>query len=327
MKRIVLTGGGTAGHVMPNVALLPYLAGNEIHYVGGSGMEKDIMSNYPNVIYHEIPCVKYARDGFFKNVAVPFKLIRSISNAKKVLKEIKPDVVFSKGGYVSLPVALAAGKTPLVTHESDLSLGLTNRLIAKKCKYVCCSFDVTAKKLANGVYTGAILRRGLTGGIRTSPFPTLLIMGGSLGSKALNECVFEALDTLTKRYNVIHVVGKGNLTDRRADGYKQTEFCSDMSLAYANADYIVSRGGANTLFEIAALNKKALIVPLPLGASRGDQIENAEYFFRRNVIRLLPQENLTSKNLLAELKKLESFVPEKFEADGTKKVASIILSV
>lgn len=326
MKKVVLTGGGTAGHIMPNIALLPYLSDCEIHYIGGNGMEKELIGAQKNVIYHEISSVKYARGINLKNLLIPFKLLKSIHAARKTLKSIKPDIIFSKGGFVSLPVALASGKTPVITHESDMSLGLTNKIISRKCKYVCTAFDVTAEKLKNGVYTGALLRRELFFGKRTMPSPTLLVMGGSLGSAAINDCLFKCLDKLVKRYRIIHIVGKGNLKDLNIPGYKQMEFTSSMADIYADADLIISRGGANSLFEIAALNKRALIIPLPKGASRGDQIENASYFYKRGLIKVLPQDELTPERLIDELKALETFTPQKFNVNGTKKVAELILN-
>lgn len=326
MTTIVLTGGGTAGHVMPNIALLPFFDGCSVHYIGGNGMEKQLISAHKNVTYHEIPCVKYERGIKLKNLLIPFKLIKSVFAAKKVLKEISPDVIFTKGGFVSLPVALAARKTPLITHESDMSLGLTNKLIAKKCRYVCTAFDVTADKLKNGVYTGAILRQEIYGGKRSSVRPTLLVMGGSLGSKAINDCLNECLNELTERYDVVHIVGKGNLSGTKMPHYRQMEFCSSMADLYASADLIISRGGSGSLFEIAALRKKALIIPLPKGASRGDQVENAEYFSSRSLVKVLPQNELTPKRLIDEVKKLASFKPSAMKVDGTADVARLILS-
>ncbi len=324
MKKIVLAGGGTAGHVMPNLALIPYLKDCEIHYIGGNGIEKELLKGYDGVVYHEIPCVKYVRGRIIPNLLIPIKLIRSVSRAKKVIKSIEPDVIFCKGGYVCLPVALAKGKATLITHESDLSLGLTNKLIAKKCKYVCTSFDCTAPTLKNRNYTGALIRRELLKGTRNTPYPTLLVMGGSLGSEAINKCVYEALDELTKRYNVIHIVGKGKARDISARGYTRLEF-ADMPNIYASADLIVSRGGAGSLFEIASLNKKALVIPLPKGVSRGDQVENAAYFESKGVIKVLPEERLSPETLIKELTALESFSPKAFDACGTKKVAALIL--
>lgn len=326
MKKIVLTGGGTAGHVMPNIALLPYLTNCEIHYIGGNGIEKSILSEHKEVIYHEIPCVKYTRNKIVKNLLIPFKLFISVRRAKKVLRKIAPDVIFGKGGYVSLPVALAKGKIPLIVHESDLSLGLTNKLIAKKCVYVCTSFDVTANNLRNGLYTGALIRRELFTGKRTTPQPTLLIMGGSLGSEAINHCVAEALDELTMRYNVVHIVGKGNKRNVKKANYLELEF-AEMADIYAGADLIVSRGGANSLFEIAALNKKALVIPLPKGASRGDQVENAAYFEKKGLVKVLKQEQLTKERFLAEIESLAAFTPSKLNVLGTKKVAKLLLDL
>ncbi|MBR2968023.1 MAG: UDP-N-acetylglucosamine--N-acetylmuramyl-(pentapeptide) pyrophosphoryl-undecaprenol N-acetylglucosamine transferase [Clostridia bacterium] len=326
MKKIILSGGGTAGHVIPNLALLPYLSGCEIHYIGGNGIEKELVEANKNVTYHQIPCVKYVRGSLLKNLTVPFKLLSSIHAAKKLLRAIAPDVIFCKGGYVSLPVALAAKNVPLITHESDFSLGLTNKLIKNKCRYVCASFPNTAQNLKNGVFTGAILRREIYLGVRTATHPTLLIMGGSLGSKAISDCVTSCISELTNRYDVVHIVGKGKLTGITADGYTEIEFCSDMPSAYANADLIISRGGANALFEIAALRKKALIIPLPKGASRGDQVENAEFFANKNLIKHLPQSKLNPHTLISELESLESFTPSYFNVDGTKKVAKLILS-
>ena len=325
MKKIVLCGGGTAGHVMPNLALLPYLTGCEIHYLGGNGIEKELVEANKNVTYHQIPCAKYVRGSLLKNLTVPFKLLSSIHAAKKVLHAIAPDVIFCKGGYVCLPVALSAGKIPLITHESDFSLGLTNRIIKNKCRYVCSSFAPTVSKLKNGVFTGAILRREIYLGVRTATHPTLLIMGGSLGSKAISDCVTSCVSELTKRYNVVHIVGKGKKTGTVTNGYTELEFCSDMPSAYANADLIVSRGGANSLFEIAALKKKALVIPLPKGTSRGDQIENTNYFVSKNLVRSLSQSDLSPIRLIKELEKLETFTPSHFIVDGTKKVAKIIL--
>lgn len=324
MKKIVLTGGGTAGHVMPNLALVPYLKGCELHYIGGSGIEKELLGHRNDIIFHEIDCVKYVRGRILPNLSIPFKLLRSVRQAKKILRSIEPDVIFCKGGYVCLPVALAKGKATLITHESDLSLGLTNKLIASKCKYVCTSFDVTATEMKNRIYTGALIRRELFLGKRTSPYPTLLVMGGSLGSEAINKCVSEALGRLTRRYNVVHIVGKGKKSGVNAARYSELEF-ADMADIYAGADLIVSRGGANSLFEIAALNKRALIVPLPKGASRGDQVENAAYFESKGLVKVLPQEQLSPDRLYSELVSLESFEPSKLDVSGTEKVASLIL--
>lgn len=326
MKKIVLCGGGTAGHVTPIIALLPFLQNNELHFIGTDGIESRLMQEYKNVTYHTIKCVKYTRNKLLANAKVPIELMRSVLAAKKILQEIKPDVVFCKGGYVSLPVGLAASrKTRLITHESDISMGLTNRLIAGRCEKVCLSFDTIKRK--NAVYTGAIIRQNIYGGKSIYPHPTLLVMGGSLGAGAINEAVLKALPVLTKRYYVVHIAGKGKTDNlpKNMSNYKCLEYCSDMPSLYAGSDYVVTRGGANSLCEIVALGLKAVVIPLPKGVSRGDQEENAEYFRSLGCVKVLPQQYLSACSLIDAIDALKDFTPKTAEVDGTKKVASIIL--
>lgn len=339
-KKIILTGGGTAGHVMPNLALLPYLtAFDEIHYIGSvGGMEEGLIKpNAPDVIYHEIPCVKLKRQFTLSNLAIPVKLIKSINAAKKLIKQIAPDVIFSKGGFVGLPVTLAAKKTPVVLHESDLKLGLANKLALKKCDKLLTSFDIGGKK---AVCTGAPLRREIYSGDRlralkvcglTAPRPYLLVTGGSLGAKAINDAVYSAMDELTARFNVIHITGKNNENGLKHAGYFQIGFTDRINDFFALSDFVLTRGGANTLFEIAALNKPALIVPLPKGASRGDQIDNAEYFASRGYARVLAQENMNAQTLLSSLSELKdsrtqikNALSRATDIDGTVKIAKIL---
>ena len=327
MKKIILTGGGTAGHVMPNLALIPRLkAFDEIHYIGSvGGMEEGLVrENAPQVVYHSIPCVKFVRSLSLKNLAIPFGLIKSVNAAKKILKEVQPDVIFSKGGYVGLPVCFAAKRIPVVLHESDLKLGLANKLALSKCDKILTSFETDLKK---AVKTGAPLSEcGLC-----KPLPDLLVTGGSKGAKAINETVFESIDALTERFNVIHLVGKGNVNGLKRPGYYQKEFASDMADWLALCDFALCRGGANTLFELAALGVPALIIPLPKTVSRGDQIDNALYFNRHYGTKILFQEDMNKETLIDALDGLKADAAEIKSAlsraqgiDGTRKIAEIL---
>lgn len=317
MKTILLTGGGTGGHVLPNLALIPELKTHfdKIYYLGSNGIEKQLLAPYDGIIFKEIDCVKLQRKFTFKNFAIPVKLLRSIHDAKKILKELRPDVIFSKGGYVSLPVVLAGAKLkiPCVTHESDLTLGLSNKLMVKHCNYVFTSFENTAKSLKNGVFTGSPIKPSLFScdkkqSLKSFGFsgkkPVLLITGGSKGSVKLNELVRNSRRLLGQTFDIIHLTGKGNLDDFSADYYCAKEFLPQMELALAACDIAVTRGGANTLFELIALQKPALVIPLPKGNSRGDQILNAEYFSNKGLCKTLLQENATKSSFIYNVKTL-----------------------
>lgn len=339
-KKIVLTGGGTAGHVMPNLALLPLLnAFDEIHYIGSvGGIEENILKAFPQVIYHSINCTKLKRSLTPKNLAVPFKLIKSVRDAKRILQKIQPTVIFSKGGFVSLPVCLAAkGVCPVVLHESDQSLGLANRLSAKHCDKILTSFKLSDK---HTVHTGAPLRQELYRGNKhrakvkyavTGSLPCLLVTGGSLGARAINDAVENALPQLTRHFFVIHICGKNNHKDLTHDNYRRLDFSDDMPDLYALADFVVCRGGANTLFEVTALAKPALVIPLSKKVSRGDQIQNAEYFEDIGSCRVIQEENLNASSLVSELKLLcknadfyKNSAKQATAIDGTAKIAGIL---
>lgn len=316
MKKILFTGGGSAGHVLPNVALMEDLLaqGNtELCYIGTNGIEKSLISPL-KIPFHTIECPKLIRGGGFKslrnNLKIPYAFLKAKKQAEEGLKEFRPDVVFSKGGYVSLPVVWAAKKLkiPCYTHESDFSAGLANKLAAKKCKAVFTSFPETAKRFKNGVYSGAPIRSSLLHAdkARTKKefsipdgIPVLLVFGGGSGSKVINDCLRAALKTLTKKYFVLHVCGKGNLIDSNIKNYRQTEFISYMGGSYACADVVISRAGAGTLFELLALKKPALLIPLE-GQTRGDQKENAEYFLNRGLCHVLPQKSLDNPTALID---------------------------
>ena len=329
MKKIAFTGGGSAGHVVPNIALMDDLlktGGFETCYFGSNGMEKELICAR-NIPYFQTECPKLIRSkslsALRKNIKIPFLLHRAVSQVKKTLKKEKPDLVFSKGGFVSLPVVLAARrlKIPCFTHESDYSAGLANRLIAKKCNAVFTSFPETATTFKNGIFTGAPMRKELFEKDKLSakirfgfPIskPTILVVGGGQGSEFLNKSVRNALPKL-KDFSVLHLCGKGNVEKSTLENYRQFEYLEDIGEAYAAADVVVSRAGAGAIFEILALKKPALFVPLE-NASRGDQIENAKYFedkglcavLRESQIQDLPQairEVYTNETLKRALKK------------------------
>ncbi|MDR3318647.1 MAG: UDP-N-acetylglucosamine--N-acetylmuramyl-(pentapeptide) pyrophosphoryl-undecaprenol N-acetylglucosamine transferase [Clostridiales bacterium] len=346
MKKIVLTGGGSAGHIMPHVALLEPLKKhfNELHYIGSGGIEKSIMTAYPEISFHEIDAPKLRRSLTLKNLAVPFRLLMSVCRAKKLLRDIAPNVIFSKGGFVSLPVisAAAALDIPSVLHESDATFGLANRLSVKNAAKVLTSFAEAAALRPPYIHTGTPIRPSLYGGTRAAGLkesglsgvkPVILIIGGSLGARALNETVRAALPEITARYDLIHICGRGNTVTTSQRGYFQLEFALEPSDIYAAADIVISRAGSNAIAEFAALKKPMLLIPLPAAASRGDQLVNAEIFRRNGWARVLPQEKLTPQalpqaieSLYRERGTLVSALTTAPSFDGTDRVLAEILS-
>ena len=311
MPKIILTGGGTAGHCIPNIALLPILKTHfdKIYYIGSkTGIEKNIALNN-NLTYYGITTTKLKRKFTLSNLSIPFNLIKGINEAKKLIKEIKPDVIFSKGGYVSIPIVIAGNylKIPVISHESDLTIGLANKLSSKFSKLVLPSFPETARQIKNGYYVGPPLRNELfkvnkelayqTFGFKNNK-PILLITGGSQGAKAINNAIIDIIPQLLKSFNIIHLCGKGNLNNIKLEGYYQTEFTNKIENAFAVSAVCVTRGGSNSLFEILAMKIPSLVIPLPKQQSRGDQILNAQYFSNKEVVKLLYQENLTKETLL-----------------------------
>ncbi len=317
MKKIVFTGGGTAGHVYPIIALLPYFKDYEIHYIGTSGIEKDIVSKFSNIIFHEIPAVKLVRKLTLKNLLIPFKLWSSIRKAKKILKEISPNVIFSKGGFVAVPVVIAGQKlgVPIVSHESDLSMGLANKIILKRCNAMCTTFLETTKGRKKCVYTGQPIRQELLDGIAcniknkfSNNNPVVLVIGGSLGSKFINDKIEDALEDLLSSYNVIHITGKGNSNDIKRENYIQLEYSNNLQDYYACADVVIARAGSGVINELLCLRKPMLLIPLSKKCSRGDQIENAKLFEKLKYAEVIFEEDY-SKELL--LKKLDLLIKNK----------------
>ena len=310
MKKIVLTGGGSAGHAVPNLALLPLLQGRyDVRYLGTDGVEKRIFAP-TGIPFYTISAVKLVRGSVTKNLLLPVRLLQSVRQARRVLQEIAPDLVFSKGGYVALPAVLAAKKLgiPVLTHESDLTPGLANRLIARRCRAVLTAFPETAQRLKNAKFTGSPVRQELFEADRNAALkkygfsgerPVLLCFGGGSGSAAINAALDKALPDLLKKWDVLHIRGKGVFDKKQ--GYVPLEYEQDMASAYACADFVLSRAGANTLFELLALKKPALLIPLENRRSRGDQAQNAAYFLQRGLCCVLPEKQLTPQRLKEEL--------------------------
>lgn len=308
MQKIVFTGGGSAGHVIPNVALIQELQKSgeyDLYYFGTDGIEKERITplRLPYFTY-QAPKLKrgITLNSIKNNLSIPCRFSKAVKTVEKELKKLHPDLVFSKGGYVALPVVTAAARLgiPCLTHESDLSPGLANKMMAKKCRKVLTAFPETAKRFPNGLYTGQPLRGELFGVSKSTAKKTLadgtqrrviLIFGGGSGSATINDAVRRLAPTLCRRYFLLHVCGKGGALDSNLQNYRQFEFIQDMGMAYAAADLIISRAGAGAVFETMALKKPAIFIPLE-GQTRGDQKENARYFAERGLCYTLPQDRL-----------------------------------
>ena len=315
MKKIVLTGGGTAGHVTPNIALLPALkeAGFEAEYIGSyNGIEKDLITK-EGIPYHGISSGKLRRYFDWKNFSDPFRVIKGYGQARALLKKIQPSIVFSKGGFVSVPVVLAAKSLhiPAILHESDMTPGLANKIAMKGAVKICCNFPETIKYLpeGKGVLTGSPIRQQLLHGDRQKALDftglrgdrhILLIIGGSLGSVFINNAIRGALDDLLQKFEIIHLCGKGNLDPSLdgKDGYVQYEYISkELPDLFAAADLVISRAGANAICELLALHKPNILIPLSRNASRGDQILNAESFKKQGFSYVIEEEDVNEKTL------------------------------
>ena len=352
MKKIVLTGGGTAGHVSPNLALIPHLkaAGYDISYIGTEkGIEHEMIAKVPGIHYYAVKSGKLRRYFSWQNFTDPFRVIAGAFQSAHLMGKLKPDVVFSKGGFVSVPVVVGAWlhRIPVVCHESDLTPGLANKLCKPFARRFATTFPECAQALgAKAEMTGTPLRPELFQGSRakglallgfTGEKPVLLMMGGSLGAQSVNKVLREALPELLPRFDVCHICGKGNL-DASLEGkagYRQLEFVDkDLPDVLAVADLVLSRAGSNALCEFQALGRPMLLVPYPKGASRGDQILNAQSLEKRGLCRVLLQENLTKDTLVqaltalwADRAALEKALHDAPPADGTRRVLEMIEEV
>ncbi|MBE5868377.1 MAG: undecaprenyldiphospho-muramoylpentapeptide beta-N-acetylglucosaminyltransferase [Lachnospiraceae bacterium] len=346
MKKIVLTGGGTAGHVTPNIALLPRLKelGYEIHYIGSyDGIEKRLIEDF-NIPYYGISTGKLRRYFDPKNFTDPFRILKGYSDAKKILKQLKPDIVFSKGGFVSVPVVRAAAsqKIPCIIHESDMTPGLANKLCIPVARKVCCNFPETLSCLPadKAVLTGSPIRGELTQGNRISALnlcgftankPVIMVVGGSSGAAAINKAVRQALPKLLDDFQVVHLCGKDKIDNLllNVEGYKQFEYLKEeLKDIFAMADIVISRAGANAICELLALHKPNILIPLPAASSRGDQILNARSFESQGFSIVIDEDYLTENLLVEKVQELycnrQSFVDNMRRSQQKNAIETIV---
>ena len=349
MKRIILTGGGTAGHVTPNIALIPGLKelGYDIHYIGSyNGIEKELIEQL-GIPYHGISSGKLRRYFSTQNFTDPFRVLKGFGEAKKLIKTLKPDVIFSKGGFVSVPVVMAGKQchVPAIIHESDMTPGLANKLSISSATKVCCNFPETLTFLPKGkaILTGSPIRQELLSGDReaalkfcglTDDKPVILIVGGSLGSVVVNNAVRAILPQLLETFHVIHLCGKGKVAEELKDlkGYVQFEYIQqELKDLFALTDIVISRAGANAICELLALHKPNLLIPLSANASRGDQILNARSFERQGFSMVLEEEELNDTVLLDAIQTLykekDAYIEamkQSFQQDSIRTILDLI---
>ncbi len=345
MKKIVLTGGGTAGHVTPNIALLPKLKelGYEVSYIGSyEGIEKKLITDF-DIPYHGISTGKLRRYFDVKNFSDPFRVMKGFAQAKKILKEINPDIVFSKGGFVSVPVvrAAAALKIPCIIHESDMTPGLANKLCIPVATKVCCNFPETLNNLPEdkAVLTGSPIRAELLKGNKiagldlcgfTSDKPVIMVIGGSLGAANVNKAVRDCLDKILEDFQVVHVCGHEKVDNLLLNkkGYKQFEYVkTELKDLFAMSDLVISRAGANAICELLAMQKPNLLIPLVAG-SRGDQVLNAKSFEQQGFSMVLPEDDIEGTVLVDKIKELyekkDSFIETMKTSDQLSSIDTII---
>lgn len=322
-KSILFTGGGTAGHVIVNLALIPYFQkeGWKIDYIGSKkGIERDLIEGMEGVTYHNISTGKLRRYMSVENLKDPFKVLKGTFDAWNIIRKTRPNVIFSKGGFVSVPVVFAAKlrRVPTLIHESDLTPGLANKLAMPFAKKVLTTFPETVQYVPEkkAEHVGAVIRESLFQGDREKGWklvsgceekPVLLIMGGSIGSKRINEVIRENLNELLNDFTIIHICGSNNVDEtKKQSGYTQFEYVQDeLKDLFAITDLVVSRAGANAIFEFLALDFPMLLIPLSLAASRGDQIDNAKSFLKQGYAHMLEEEQLTSKRFMEEVQQLQ----------------------
>lgn len=356
--KIILTGGGTAGHVSGNMALVPELKKNgfKIDYIGTyRGMERGIVAADTDITYHPIPAGRFVRGFHASNIKDAFKVLKGIKEASRLIKEIKPDIVFSKGGFVTVPVVIAAHRQhiPVIIHESDFTPGLANKISAKFADKICTTFPETVKMFAGNkkaeqsriVCTGAPLRNELFNGSQDTGHslcgfntakPIIIVMGGSLGAQAINKLVREALPSLVKKYNIIHICGRGGVDPSyNMSGYKQFDYVTtELPHLLSISDAAVSRAGSNAIFEFLAAQIPMLLIPLPKGESRGDQVFNAASFSQNGYALAKQQEELDAQKLcesidelFAQKNKIHTAMHSSSIQNGTDNILKLIYSL
>ncbi|QQZ08635.1 undecaprenyldiphospho-muramoylpentapeptide beta-N-acetylglucosaminyltransferase [Heyndrickxia vini] len=318
-KKIVFTGGGTAGHVTPNIAIIKEMDRSkwDIHYIGSKkGIEKELITQI-NIPYYGISSGKLRRYIDFENVKDIFRVLKGCMQARRILKKLKPTIIFSKGGFVSVPVIMAAKslKIPIFIHESDMTPGLANKISQRFATKIFTSFAETKKYFPEQktMVIGSPIRKEILNGswekgrsfLNFNTYqPILTIMGGSLGSKKVNEAVRSSLKQLTGKYQIVHLCGKGNIDDKLLNipGYKQFEYINEeLPDILAATDIVITRGGSNAIFEFLALKIPMVIIPLTKQQSRGDQILNAKAFEDKGYSLTIEEENLTNDSLISGL--------------------------
>ena len=334
MKRIVLTGGGTAGHVTPNIALLPTLQNlnYDVHYIGSyDGMEKRLLADF-DIPYYGISTGKLRRYFDIKNFTDPFRILKGLTEAKSIIKKLSPDVVFSKGGFVSVPVVRAAASLgiPCIIHESDMTPGLANKLCIPVASKICCNFPETISALPKekAILTGSPIREELAKGNKitgldlcgfTANKPVIMVVGGSLGASSVNKVIRDALQMLLPHFQIVHLCGREKVDKELLNvvGYKQFEYLKgDLKDVFAMADIVISRAGANAICELLALKKPNLLIPLPSTSSRGDQLLNARSFESQGFSMVIDESILTVDYLTDKIKELFSLRQSYIEAMG-----------
>ncbi len=314
MKKIVFTGGGSAGHVIVNVALIPELQKREwtVEYIGSkTGIEKNIIHQLNNVQYHEISTGKLRRYFDWNNFKDPFKVVKGVIEAYSLIKKIKPDIIFSKGGFVSVPVVIGGwlNKVPVIIHESDMTPGLANKIAMPFATKILVTFHETLDhiKSKSALHIGAIIRQEILSGNPEKGYarcdfhknkPVILVMGGSLGARKINQMVRENLTELLSQFQIVHICGKDQIDEQyKMPGYKQFEYINEeLSDIFAITDFVISRAGSNSIYEFLALQKPMLLIPLSKLASRGDQILNASSFEKAGYSYVLQEEELTAES-------------------------------